>query len=97
MAIPRGAPHADSALKFMDFLLEPKNSILITKEFPYSNPNKAALELLKTEDPTLYESYMNFSGTNPSEEELKRTHLVKDVGDATQLWDRIWTEVKGSQ
>ena len=97
MAIPKSSPHVDAALKFMNYILEPQNSILITKEFPYSNPNKAALELLKTEDPSLYEAYMGFSGTNPSEEQLKRTHLVKDVGDATQLWDRIWTEVKGSQ
>ena len=60
LAIPKGAPHKDAALLFLDWVLDPQQSILITKEFPYSNPNKAALELLKTDDPALYESYMAF-------------------------------------
>jgi spermidine/putrescine-binding protein len=97
LAIPKGAPHLDAALKFLDFVLDAKQSILITKEFPYSNPNKAALELLKTEDPETYASYMGFAATNPSDADLARTHPVKDVGDATTLWDRIWTEVKGGE
>jgi spermidine/putrescine-binding protein len=97
LAIPKGATHPDAAHTFMNFVLDPKNSILITKEFPYSNPNKAALELLKTEDPALYESYMSFSATNPSVEELQRTAPIKDIGEATALWDRIWTEVKGGE
>ena len=57
----------DAAMLFLDWVLDPQQSILITKEFPYSNPNKAALDLLKTDDPTLYESYMAFSGTNPDD------------------------------
>ena len=96
-AIPKGALHPDAALTFINYALKPENSILITLEFPYSNPNKAALELLKTQDPKAYEAYMGFSATNPSEEELKRTHFVLDVGEATTLWDRIWTEVKGGE
>lgn len=95
LAIPVNAPHKAEAQQFINFLLQPENSVLITKEFPYSSPNNAALELLKTEDPEFYDSYMGFSGTNPTRDELARTHIVKDVGDATALWDRIWTEVKG--
>jgi spermidine/putrescine-binding protein len=97
LAMPTGAKHPDAALMFINYILKPESSIQITMEFPYSNPNKAALELLKTQDPQAYEDYMNFSATNPTEEELSRTHLVLDVGDATTLWDRIWTEVKGGQ
>ncbi len=97
LAIPKGAPHIDAALTFINYVLDAKNSILITKEFPYSNPNKAALELLKTEDPALYEAYMSFPATNPSDEDLKRTAPIKDIGEATALWDRIWTEVKGGE
>ena len=78
-------------------MLDGKNSVLITKEFPYSNPNKAALEQLKTDDPALYESYMGFPATNPSEDDLKKTAAIKDIGEATALWDRIWTEVKGGE
>ncbi len=95
LSIPVDAPHKDAAHQFINFLLEPANSILITKEFPYSSPNLAALELLKVEDPSFYDSYMGFSATNPSKEQLANTFIVKDVGEATTLWDRIWTEVKG--
>ena len=95
LSIPTGAPHKDAAHRFINFLLEPENSILITKEFPYSTPNLAALELLKSDDPAFYNIYMGYPATNPSKEELARTSIVKDVGEATALWDRIWTEVKG--
>jgi spermidine/putrescine-binding protein len=97
LAIPKGAPHADAAHAFINFVMDAKNSVLITQEFPYSNPNKAALEELKTQDPALYESYMAFPATNPSAEELKKTAAIKDIGEATALWDRIWTEVKGGE
>ncbi len=94
LAIPKGAPHKDAALLFLDWVLDPQQSILITEEFPYSNPNKAGLDLLKTTDPTLYESYMNFSGTNPPESFLALTKTIVDVGDATTLYDSLWTDFK---
>jgi spermidine/putrescine-binding protein len=95
LALAKNAPNKDAALKFINYVLSPEASILISIEFPYSNPNKAALELMKTSDPALYESYMAFAGTNPSEDFLARTTLIKDVGEATTIYDRIWTEIKG--
>lgn len=97
LSIPKGATHMDAALAFINFVLDPKQSILITKEFPYSNPNKAALDLMKTAEPDLYSSYMAFPATNPSAQQLQKTSMTKDIGDATTTWDRIWTEVKGGQ
>lgn len=97
LAIPKDAPHIDAALKFINFVLEPASSLLISLEFPYSNPNLAALDLMKTEEPDAYEAYMNFAATNPSADQLARTYPVKDIGEATALWDRIWTEVKGGE
>lgn len=97
LAIPKGAPHLDAAFKFLNYILDAKNSIEITKEFPYSSPNQAGLDYWKTADPAAYEAYMGFTATNPSAQDIANAHSVKDVGDATQLWDRIWTEVKGGQ
>ncbi len=97
LAIPKNAPHKDAALKFINYVLAPEASVLITKEFPYSNPNNAALEYMKTSDPELYNSYMAFSGTNPPQDFLKRATPIIDVGEATTLYDRIWTEIKGGQ
>jgi spermidine/putrescine-binding protein len=97
LAIPKGAPHIDAALALMNYILSPEASVLITQEFPYSNPNQAGIELLKTENPEAYDAYINFSATNPSNEELGRTAFINDVGEATSLYDRLWTEVKGGE
>ncbi|MBU2611121.1 MAG: spermidine/putrescine ABC transporter substrate-binding protein [Chloroflexi bacterium] len=94
LAIPKSAPHVANAHLFIDYVLRPEVSLLITAEFPYSNPNAAALELLKTQDPAAYEAYMGYEATNPPLDWLPRMHPVMDVGEATILWDRIWTEVK---
>jgi spermidine/putrescine-binding protein len=94
LAIPTGAPHLDAAILFLNFVLDAKESILITKEYPYSNPNKAALDLLKTDDPTLYESYMAFTGSNPPDSFLANTKPIIDVGDATTFYDSLWTDFK---
>ena len=32
--------------------------------------------------------------TNTPPEELKKGHRIEDVGDATPLYDQIWTEIK---
>lgn len=97
LAIPAGAPHADAALELINYILRPELGVLITYEFPYSNPNLAALELLATEDPEVYEAYMSFSATNPSVEDMEKLYTIVDVGEATELWDRVWTEVKGGE
>jgi spermidine/putrescine transport system substrate-binding protein len=95
LSIPKNAPHKDAALKFINYVLSPEASVLITKEFPYSNPNLAALDYMKTSDPELYNTYMGFTATNPPLEFLKKATPIIDVGEATTLYDRIWTEIKG--
>jgi hypothetical protein len=50
---------------------------------------------MKTQEPELYEQYTSFAATNPPPEAIQNAHPVLDVGEATPLWDQIWTEVKG--
>jgi spermidine/putrescine-binding protein len=95
LAIPAEAPHPDAAMAFMNFVLDAKESSLITKEFPYSNPNAAALEYLKTNEPDVYAAYQAFAGTNPPAEFLAKATMVKDVGSTTQVYDQLWTDFKG--
>jgi spermidine/putrescine-binding protein len=97
LAIPKGAAHLDAAYQLINYILDPEQSLLITDEFPYSNPNTAALELLKTNDAEKYQAYMDFAATNPPSEGIKNLYFIQDVGDATATWDRIWTEVKGGE
>lgn len=97
LAIPKDPPHKDAAHAFINWVLSPDMSILITRDFPYSNPNKAALDFLANEKPEDYEVYMGFAATNPPPEAIKKCHLITDVGEAMTLWDKAWTEIKGGQ
>ena len=94
LAIAKGAEHVDAAHAFMDYVLRPEASLLITAEFPYSNPNLEALNLLQSQDADAYDAYMSFPATNPSAEVLGKSFVLEDVGEATALYDQIWTEIK---
>lgn len=86
--IPKGAIHKKNAEAFINFLLDPKVSAEISKEFPYANPNLAAHQYIDKSDlsnPAVY----------PTEAELKIGERLKDVGDATKLYDKIWVEFRG--
>ena len=45
--------------------------------------------------PDLYAAYMDSNVTNTPAEAITAGHRMEDVGDATPLYDRIWTEAKG--
>jgi len=85
--IPKGSPHKRTAEAFINFILEPEISALLVNERPYTNPNKAAQQFIEKsilEDPVSY----------PPAEELKKGEYLKDLGEATKLYDRIWSEIK---
>jgi len=94
-AIPADAPHADAAYAWLNYSMQGDNFWRMLEEFPYTNPNLAALEFAKANHPELYDAYMNSNITNVPAEVLQTGHRIEDVGDATPLYDQVWTEVKG--
>ena len=98
MAILAGAPHADAALVFMNYVLDPHNAYLLIKEFPYSTPNQGALDYLKTNDTSLYETYIDNLASNPPQDALLGAKLVKRVNaSAASLYEEYWSVVKSSR
>ncbi len=95
-AMLKGASHADAAYAWMNYLLQGDVFWLTIRDFPYINPNTAALEYAKANQPDVYKAYFDSPITNPPAEAIKNGHGIKDVGDATPLYDAIWVEVKGS-
>lgn len=95
-AMLKGASHADAAYAWMNYLLQGDVFWLTIRDFPYINPNTAALEYAKANQPDVYKAYFESPVTNPPAEAIKNGHGIKDVGDATPLYDAIWVEVKGS-
>lgn len=87
LVIPRGAPNREAAHAFINFLYRPEISARLATEFPYGTPNEAALELLPP-------SIRNNPVTYPDPEVLTRAEWQVDVGEATVIYDRIFTEIK---
>ncbi len=94
-AIPTGAPHPDAAYAFLNYINQPELFWMTMRDYPYNNPNRAAIEYAQQNEPALYEKYMGSNITNVPDEVLESAHRLEDVGDATPIYDRIWTEVKG--
>src|SRR5512136_70943 len=106
-AIPKDAPHADAAYAWLNYSMQPDLFWLMLRDFPYTNPNKAALDFasastLKVKDANgndttpqdLYKQYINSPITNTPADVVKAGHRIDDVGEATPLYDKIWTEIK---
>ena len=87
LAIPRGAPHPELALEFIDYVLRPEVSVLISREFPYTNPNLAARKLLTPEELANPASYPKGQA---------KLETFRDVGDGAQRIEQLVREVRAS-
>jgi spermidine/putrescine-binding protein len=107
-AIPADAPNLDAAYAWINYTLQPDLFWLMLRDFPYINPNVAALEYARTSElvtedfdgndttpSALYEAYMASNITNMPDEEIERGLRIVDVAEALPLYDQLWTEVKG--
>jgi spermidine/putrescine-binding protein len=87
LAIPKSAPSQYTAELFIDFLLRPEVGAKITNYTWYGSPNKASEEFIDAEileEPAIY----------PPPEVMEKLEFLRDVGESTALYDRIWTEIK---
>jgi len=92
-----GAPHADAAYAWMNYTMQGNIFWMMLRDFPYTNPNAAALEYAKNNEKELYDTYMASPITNVPADAIANGHRIADVGDATPLYDDIWVQVKGGQ
>lgn len=84
LVIPKRAAHRRAAHEFLNFILRPEVAAAISDQTGYGTTNQAALALTKNQL-----SY-------PTAEELARLEYQKDLGEAGERWDRIWTEIKAA-
>jgi spermidine/putrescine-binding protein len=96
-AIPTGAPHLDAAYAWVNYVEQGDMFWMMLRDFPYTVPNKAALDYAKEHQTELYDAYINSPITNTPPEVLANGFFMEDVGEATPLYDQIWTEVKGEE
>jgi spermidine/putrescine transport system substrate-binding protein len=84
MVVPKSAPHKRAAHEWMNYILRPEVGAALSEATGYGSPNGAAVKVMK--DPVPY----------PTEDELQRLEYQVDLGRDTQLWDRLWTEIKSA-
>jgi len=84
LVVPATAPHPRAAHEFINYTLRPEIAAKISSVTGYGSPNRAAMPLI--ENPVPY----------PAGNDLARLEIQKDLGRASALWDRIWTEVKSA-
>ncbi|MCJ7434259.1 MAG: spermidine/putrescine ABC transporter substrate-binding protein [Anaerolineales bacterium] len=94
-AMPKDAPHTDAAYAWLNYINQGDIFWMMLRDFPYTNPNKAALDYARDNQKDIYNAYMSSPITNTPVEVIKNGHRIDDVGEALSLYDQIWTEVKG--
>jgi len=85
LAIPASAQHKTAAHQFINYLLRPEVSKLISEKFPYTNPNAAARKLLTSEQLANYASYPT---------DAKNLEAFRDIGKMAGEIDRFMTDLK---
>ncbi|MBX6752863.1 MAG: spermidine/putrescine ABC transporter substrate-binding protein [Thermorudis peleae] len=89
LCVLKSAPHKYTAMVFIDFLNWPEVNGRNTNYIGYASPNKAARD-----QKLIDESMLNDPKVYPPQDVWQRLQWIKDIGEATQKFDRLWTEVK---
>jgi spermidine/putrescine transport system substrate-binding protein len=87
LVIPVNAPHAYTAMVFINYLNYPDVAALNAEAIGYGTPNFAAKRVMNPDlmaDESIY----------PPPEVVARLQWIQDVGQALELYDRVWAEVK---
>ncbi|MFV0529208.1 MAG: PotD/PotF family extracellular solute-binding protein [Lachnospiraceae bacterium] len=86
--IPTGTKNYDNANKFINYMLEAETAKAVGEEFPYLNPNTAAVELLGSD-------FSDNPAKNPPAEVIANGEFVQNVDtDTIKILDDMWTELK---
>jgi len=89
LMVPAAAPNAYTAMVFMNYLHFPEVAAQNAEYVGYPSPNKAAKEFI---DPAILADERVY----PPAEVMSHLQWIEDVGDALELYDRIWTEFKAA-
>ncbi len=77
----------DAAYLWLDFLNRPDINAMNTNWVWYASPNEAA-------EPEILEEILTYPAIYPDEETFERLQFLGTVGDATEIYSRMWTEIK---
>lgn len=91
LAVPKDAPHSDSAYAFLNYVMQPEVMAAISNFKRFANANAASLPLIDkavTGDPIIY----------PTPDDRKRLSVqLADSSDQTRAITRVWQRFKTGQ
>jgi spermidine/putrescine-binding protein len=87
VCVPRRARNVESIYAFLDYIQEPQVNARIVNGISYASANLAARKFIRPE-------ILNDPGIYPPPESLTRCEFVEDIGEATEVMDEYWTEIK---
>jgi putrescine transport system substrate-binding protein len=91
MAIPKDAENPEGALKFINYIMEPKVIAAVSDYVQYPNGNKAAT-------PLVAEEIRTNPGIYPTQETMAKLYAFPDLPAKTQrLMTRTWTTIKSGK
>jgi len=89
LAVPVGAPNPYTAMVFINYMSDPETAAQNIEYIGYGSPNAGAKAFI---DPEVLAD----EGIYPPADVAEHLQWIEDVGDALELYDRIWTEFKAA-
>ncbi len=91
LVIPKNAKNIENAHIFINYMLRPEVSKIVSQELGYASPNAKTLNLLPKEITTNRTVY-------PTEEDLKNSEFQVDFGDeALKVYEKYWEKLKAQR
>ena len=90
ICVLKSAPNKESAIRFMEFYMQPEIAALNTLQQVNGTANMPARELLPEELKTN-------PNTNPPPEVVAKLQIFEDLGDDLRKYNRVWTKVRTAQ
>lgn len=87
VCIPASAPNKSIAAQFIDYILRPEINAKVTEFTKYGTCVPTARDYLP-------EALRNHPGIYPPADVLNKLESLRDLGEFTRNYDRVWTEVK---
>ncbi|MDJ0696688.1 spermidine/putrescine ABC transporter substrate-binding protein [Mastigocoleus sp. MO_188.B34] len=89
IAIPKTSPNIDGAYKWINFMLQPRVAVHISKRLGVATPNLEGYNQLP-------DQLQNNTSLFPSESTIENCERLAPVGDLEAIYERYWTKLTSS-
>jgi len=86
--VTKESPNYENAMKWLNFIMDPENMVLVLEEFPYLCANADAIALMG-------EEYSSNPAKNPPQEAIAIGSFVENLDNETlDIYSEMWTKLK---